>query len=405
MPSSFGKVLSLVPSLGNNNNIIGVFAEGLSSALRQRGLTAEVAYVTEPDFLPRLFTAAQDPETLIYYTNFFMDLRVTAHQHFQNARLNDLFPCKTMAFVADQPFINFMWERVGNCHPETLIQVVETAFVPQAQLLQPGLKHFRFCNTPLIQDKEITNLPHEDRDIDVLIPLGNTVSNPIDNLVQQYQSNREASAVLDAAYQLMRKPVERPAFDLFNEAFQQTLNMAFPEFFTRNKNAGFGMLQMLSQLDRVTRNERRRQLVNALLQDIGDLRIHMVGDFSDIPAAAQPGIQHHGALPADQLCDLMGRSKAVVNSHPNLTECLHERVVNAGAYGCMVISDHTPVLVKELGDDWVNGTDRSAASIFDEYDGTKIATMGAETRRRIFDRHLMTHFADDFIAGAEARWG
>lgn len=179
----------------------------------------------------------------------------------------------------------------------------------------------------------------------------------------------------------------------------------------RDKNIHFGarkavFLRMCSEVDQYVRAVRAERMLREVMRHGG----HIFGDWPHIEKA-NTRARFHGAVSADQLCELYGRSKILVNISPCTLKYVHERIVAAFLAKCFSISDATPFMHETLAA-YPNfkSVDIDGTELSDQMDlriseirylasnpAPELATMFEESKRRAEDEFGVDRFLDELL--------
>lgn len=389
---------------GNNYRLLSAYTAGLEAEFRRRGWGVSVARAGEPDFLAALLRHASDPDAIALLGHFFYDLRVSAQNHFGNARISDLFRGRLCAMWADHPFTTFMWPRIQEADPRVLYCPADPGFIDPARWLNPQLARFHPTWLPVLYAPPRPSTPIGQRPIDVLVPLTFRDVGTRERCLADLDTQPPLRRLAEASFERLADDRTTYPFTILRELLQSEFGMPLAALGAdRQKQREW--LGVFSRVDLIVRNERRVRLVRDLLRNAGSLRVHLVGK---LPPELQvgPEVMCEDALDAAALGERMALSRWVVHCHPTYPQAMHERVLTAMSVGCGVISDFAPALAETFreGAEWLHA--RPGASL-DEllagFDADGTARLASAATAAVAGRFGMPEHVDHLLTGIDAR--
>lgn len=396
-------VVIALASRGNNYGVLSAYTAGLAAEFRQRGWAVTLADAQAPDFLPTLLRHAADADAVCMLGHFFYDLKVSAQNHFNSARIGDVLRGRLCAMLADHPFTAFMWPRLHDADPRVVYCPADPGFIGAARLINPQLDRFHPLGLPVLYAASARPLPLAQRPIDVLIPLTYRDTGTRDQYLAALAPQPKLHRLANLLFARMRDDRTAYPFTTFLHTMEADFGLA-PGALKSGTQALREWLGVLSKVDLIVRNERRIELTVDLLRDAAGLRVQVVGK---LPAGLSlpPGTVCEGPLDAVELGRRMSLAKWVVHCHPTYPQAMHERVLTAMASGCGVISDFAPVLADtfQVGRQWLHAPPgASLAQVLDGIDAGRLDGLGAAAEKAVRGRFGMTQHVDDLLAGVDA---
>jgi hypothetical protein len=361
------------------------YAAQLAQTGAGRGAAVEILHYDAPDFMARLFAALEDEEAVVHFHAFLYDLSVstspakTLRRHvLENARAT------VLATISDHPFTDFMQDMIRDAHPNTNFIVLEKTFPDEMQTINPALKAARFdyqpFGPPQNYDSALTT-DFPDRQFDLVIPVRivDLTDRHIATLLAKLDTPWLIQA-MSATYEICVADISRNPFHIFLEHMSATLGGTFAEVRDYKPEAAGLILNAISAVDGLVRQERRHRMVKSLLRSVGDLKVAVLGD--PIPGLeADEKVQFLGMRQTPETIRLMADTRAVLNCNPTYPSNLHERVTVGMMYGSCVITDINPYIAENFSRDeilpYIPGSSRTVADLFAEHDIEAVAAAAA----------------------------
>jgi hypothetical protein len=396
------RVVIAEASLGNNYGVLTAYTAGLEAEFRDRGWAVTMARAAEPGFLATLLQHGTDTDAVGLLGHFFYDLRVSAQNHFNAARIGDLFRGRLSAMWADHPFTGFMWPRLQDADPRAVYFPADPGFIAAAALINPQLKRFHPLALPVLYADRGAQLPLAQRQIDVLLPLTFRDIGTREQTLAELAPDPRRLRLAEALFSGLHDDRTTYPFTAFLTTLQAEFGISAAEL-GNDRKLLHGWLGVLSKVDLIIRNERRITLTLDLLRDVAGLRVHLVGKLPP-GMALPPEVVREGPLDAYELGRRMAQSRWVVHCHPTYPQAMHERVLTAMASGCGVISDFAPILDQtfEQGRHWLHA--RPGASLREllaGIDAARLASLGAAALQAVEGRYGMAQHVDELLTGVE----
>lgn len=282
-------------------------------------------------------------------------------------------------------------------------------FKAETQFLNPQLSHFHQVTPSLTvappQDDEVP--PLAERKVDVFVPCGiKPISPRLDKYLQHYRSSGHRMAeVVDETVEAGLTAQDQPIMEIFIEAIRRHFGSRFVVESPLSEGDK-EILFMLSCADFKIRTLRRLNVIDSLARLNPALRIvvTMPEALRDETPALQdrPNVELIGRVDAAEARRLYLDSKYVVNVNPTYVSLVSERVRNAMAHGCCVISDrsaHAAEMFAE-GQEILFMEDFDVAPL-DDFLLTQTAAAQAiatRARDRVVRDFSIPRLADDIIA-------
>lgn len=375
------------------------YAERLAELGAERSIEVEVLRYTAPDFFARLFTNLMDDECIVHFHSFLYDLRILAtsvqqdvHHALDNAR------ARTMATVADHPFANFMHETIRHAHPSTKFIVFDKTFPDEMQFMNRALEQAQFAHLPFtapVSFDETNIVDYDARAYDLVLPLFlvDTRNMKLSAMLGRNIDPWFVRAV-NATYEIARSDISRNPFHILSDCMVAEIGISLAELGRRQPDAVQAVINVLSSIDGLVRQERRAAVIQSLLRSVGDLRVAVLGD--PLPSlSVDERVEFVGTQRARETSYYMANARAVLNCSPSYPTNVHERVTVGMLYESCVITDINPCIAETFtGDDLISyapGSDRTIADLFDAHDTRAIAAAGrnaSQTERFSWPAHF-----------------
>jgi hypothetical protein len=386
------------------------YATQLAETAARRGIETEILRAKSPDFATRLFANLADEDCVVHFHSFLYDLRLeTSLVAKMSMHALDHARAVTFATISDHPFTDFMQGMVRGAHPSTTFIVIEKSFVDEMRALNPALKRARFEYQPFgpPQNYDAAHVrAFERRDFDLVVPLRviDLAGRSLEQLLSRLNIDWLAAAT-KATYHAALADLTRSPFHIFMDELCRVLGkLTFSDIRSHRPEAADGMMNLLSSIDGIVRQERRHRIVSALLRDIGDLKVAVLCD--PVPGlAVDENVRFLGPLKTSETIPLMANARAILNCNPSYPSNLHERVAVGMLYGSCVISDVNTFMAETFtrGEflPYDLGSGASLAQLFKTHD---IEAIGAAASHRTRNDRAFTwdaHF-DDLVRIAKA---
>lgn len=243
-------------------------------------------------------------------------------------------PHRRFTLLLDHPF--FHMERVLACTGDVTIGVVDRTHMPALADYGVDLP-VRFV-PHAGPDPDPAPRPMGERDIDVLYCANLTP------LIFEPVFNKELGQLSPSARDLTVETVNRVM------AGQGNIHAALREA-CRDVSGGplsafpaEELKRVLFLVEGLAVSLQRRDLVEALCR-IPDRAVHIVGNIPDVlnleALAPLPNVRVHGMLPFEQVVEMMGRARILVNANFSITGGAHERIWQAMATGCVLLTNES----------------------------------------------------------------
>lgn len=409
--SNLNRVALVVPKGDFNHNLLPTFAAALGRAIAARELEVDLLDSTAPGFHRLLLDCLREPSTAVYAGHFFYDLGLVHGSETAETRVN-LFAAldrPVFARIADHPFAKFMLPRIEAASPTTHFLMPSLEFEEEVRFLNPALTQFHKV-TPSVTleipaDDEVP--PLDRRPIDIFMPCSlKPILPSIEDLRQRYRAaGSPMLAVLEETLETGRTARDRSLMDIF---FQAIANRFGARFVVSSplSDGDREVLLTLSSIDFRIRTQRRLDVLRSLLRLDSGLRIvvtvadslrEMIPQLKD-----RPNIELIGTVDARRSRELYLSSKYAINVNPTYYGLVSERVRNAMALGCCVISDKSAQAARTFaeGREILYMEDGGLDALSDVVSGDTAETQAIASRGRqhVAANFTIAHLADDILA-------
>ncbi|GAB4392621.1 MAG: hypothetical protein Tsb0032_08980 [Kiloniellaceae bacterium] len=413
--SKLQRVAIVAPKGDYNNNVLPLFARNLAQAFQAKGLETLALDSAASDFRRRLLTAALDPATAVYAGHFFYDMGLVHADEVGSHRMSlfEALDRPVFARIADHPFAEFMWSRIEEAAPTTRFLMPSGEFEAETRFLNPRLTHFHQVTPTLTveppADDEVK--PLAERGIDLFVPCGiKPISPRMEQYLQRYrESGHRMAQVVDETVEEGLVARDRAIMDIFLEAIRRHFGARFQPASPLSEGDR-EILFMLSCADFKVRTFRRLNVIDSLTRLDPGLRI--VITMPDALRADMPSLRERsnieliGKVDAAEARRLYLDSRYVLNVNPTYVSLVSERVRNAMAYGCCVISDRTAHAARTYteGEEilFLQGSDVAPLNDQLKQGLERAQAMATRARRRVLEDSTIPRLADDIAAVMEA---
>ena len=407
----FHRVAIVAPKGDFNKNVLPEITAGLAAAFEACGLDVVFIDSTAPEFRRQLLQSASDPATALYAGHFFYDLGLTHSVESGTERMNlfEALDRPVFARIGDHPFAEFMWGRIEGASKTTHFLLPSMEFKPEIQFINPALKHFHLVMPSLTMSVSVEDEvpPLEGRPIDIFMPCGfKNILPSVEELRQRFEAKGNPMVrVIDETLEAGVTERDRPIMDIYMQAIQRHFGA---RFVTRTPLAAGDreILQVLSTVDFRVRTIRRINVVENLARLDPALRI--VITIPETMRETMPQLQDRsnidliGTVDTARARSLYLQSKFVVNVNPTYVSLMSERVRNAMALGCCVVSDKNSHSAQTFAEGeeilFMEGYDPASVSRYFKDGLDEAQAIAARARRRALSDFPISKLADDIIA-------
>lgn len=409
--ADLARVVSVLPNGRWNHNVLRYAIALLGQAIEARGVDHLVLDGSVPDFHRDLLRHLADPCCAIYLGHRYFDLGFV-HSDAEGYRRRNLFEvldCPVFATMQDHAFSEFMWPRIEAASRTTQFAMPSAEFSDEVRFLNPALTHFHTISPamtePLPADDEIR--PLSERSIDIVMSCAFYTTKPrLEDLAQHHAAaNSPMTRVIDEVYETASAERDQPLLRLFQDSYQRQFGepLAIASPMTRQDRA---VMQVLSCIDARIRFDRRMKVLRQLAQLDPALRIVVTLSPSDGERLAflngRDNIRLTGRIEAAQVRRLCLDARFAINVSPTYVSFVTERVSNAMALGCCVISDRNSHIASTFagGEEILFVDDRGVGGL-SAYFGERLdqaEAIAARGRAKALKRFAVARQADDLLA-------
>ncbi|MHB1204553.1 MAG: hypothetical protein ACYCZX_03220 [Rhodospirillaceae bacterium] len=362
------------------------YAEQLAETGAGRGAAVDILHYDAPDFMARLFTALQDEDAVVHFHAFLYDLAVsTSPARTRRIHVLEKARATVLATISDHPFTDFMQDMIRDAHPNTNFIVLEKTFPDEMQAINPALKAARFDYQPFGPPQNYDSAYETgfaDRQFDLVIPVRivDLTDRDINVLLGKLGTTWLVKA-MSATYETCVADISRNPFHIFLEHMSAALGGAsFADIREHKPEAAGAILNAISAVDGLVRQERRHRMVKSLLRSVGDLKVAVLCE--PIPSLdADEKVQFLGARQTPDTIKLMADTRALLNCNPTYPSNLHERVTVGMMYGSCVITDVNPYIAENFTSQeflsYIPGSPRTIADLFADHDIEAVGSAAA----------------------------
>lgn len=409
--AELARVVSVLPDGRWNHNVLRNAMVLLGQAIAARGVDHFLLDGNQPDFQRDLLRHLVDPRCAVYLGHRYFDLGLV-HSDAQGYRRRNLFEAldrPVFATIQDHPFSEFMWARIEAASRTTHFALPSAEFGDEARFINPALTQFHSISAAMTEPPPAAAeiRPLAERSIDIFMSCVFFTTKPgLEDLARHYAAAKSPmKRVIDEVYETGIAERDRPLLGLFLDAYRrhfgEALTVACP--MTREDRA---VMQVLSCIDIRIRFDRRIAVLRQLAQLDPALRIVVTLSPSDGEGLAFLGgrdnIRLAGRIDAARARELFLDTRFAINVSPTYVSFVTERVCNAMALGCCVISDRNSHIASTFaggeeilftGDGGLGGLSAFFGERLEE--AQAIATRG---RAKALERFAVTRQADDLLA-------
>lgn len=409
--SDLRRIVSVLPDGRWNHNVLRNAIVLLGEAIEARGLKHVTIDGSGPDFQRNLLHHLADRGSAIYLGHRYFDLGLV-HADAQGDVRRNLFEVldrPVFAMIQDHPFSNFMWSRMEAASRTTQFLAPTPEFHEEARFINPALVNFHTVSPtltePAVPEREMKALA--ERPLDIFMSCAFYTTNPsLQDLRHRFAAAQNPmTQVIDEVYETGRAERDRSIMGLFLDAYARHMGkpLVLASPMSQHDRA---VIDVLSCIDNRIRFDRRIAVLQGLARLDPALRVVITLSPSErerIPALKdRPNIELIGRISAARARELFLKSKFAVNVMPTYTSFLTERVSNAMAFGCCVISDRNRYLAATFAEGeeilFMDGCDPRGLSRYFRDDLDQAQAIASRARRKAVDEFAVAKLADELIA-------
>jgi hypothetical protein len=352
------------------------YAETFARVARQRGVEIEVLRYPEPDFYPRLLANMADKDCIVHFYGYLYDLKLPNTAGGPDINPMEFSHATIVTSIGDHPFSSFMHCTVANAHPRMKFIVMDSAFQGEMQAMNGTLRDAYYDHQPVpppINFDENRPIAFKDRGLDLFVPMyiRDMTGSGIDSVLAHIDAAWFIK-IVGATYETCSADPSLSPFPVFAAHFQQEVGLPVEYVCKHNNGIVASMMNAVTGVDGIIRQERRLKMVETLLANVGGLKVALTCDpFPSLKVDGNVtfiGMQKVGSVSA-----LMANARAVLNCNPSYPTSLHERVVSGMFYGNCVISDvNVEIAQRFQTDELIAYAPESGLTLHDIYAATDI---------------------------------
>nr|WP_240894602.1 FkbM family methyltransferase [Fodinibius halophilus] len=350
------KVIYLAP--GNSDMAYGLHnkrASMLAERTREEGISADILYLTDQDFLKRIVEISKKDGYAVHAGTMGYPSWVEVDR-VQSANLFDLLDVKVFATLGDHLFADFMWQRLKKMGSKTIFYAQEQSMLDELEVLGPGgNESFLMDYFPAITeiDEKKASFRMEDREIDILVPWSLNGNYANTQLVKQALSKIGGNFALVGKLLLkkMKHIYDVSVLSVFQECYEEVVGSKH-QFNRQKTQTDYQWMKVLHTVDQHIRHWRRFEILKQLAGLPNQYSICITAKQEQVKGFKRiynnKNITWKGRVTAEHLDRLYSNSKVVLNSNPTYPDYLHGRVKNSMKWGCCLITDRIPGLSKRF---------------------------------------------------------
>lgn len=342
------KVVFLATGDMANHGIVQKGQEDLFNSFKGMGINVTWANYKTPLSTDNLINLAASKNYIFYGSNRYYDASVNI-SGISNQNLFDAFGSPIAAFLGDHPYARFMIERIAKA-PKTGLLYGHKSLADEVRFLRPDMPYIQAWSIEpkptLVLDEPIN---HSERDIDILVPLNLSFAINSETL---YNHIKQKAKALGRKYENLVANMIDTYTDfsvslmdhfrsIYKETFDKEWHISIP--WTRTD---IDLIWLLGGLDDVIRGRKRLEALKKLCSSSEKLNIFVLAQEDEKEELTKRigskkindwvfcGTQH-----ADAIEKLYKRSRYVLNVNPTYHDSIHERIRNAAAAGCAIITN------------------------------------------------------------------
>jgi hypothetical protein len=308
-----------------------LFSSEIAAAFAAVGLTLRVVDYTRET--RAVFAALQDPACAFFlcFNGFGSELRVPTSSSSRLMPAYTAFNKLLFDLMHDCPAHETMSHQLGSTFPQRNLLVTDYGYAMMAtELGMPNVVHVPSITFP----SKIKNLvPMQDRDIDVLLPIGLTPPKLVSE--RHFAASSYRSGVFQAVFDQV---TERAVEDLRVDAMAELMKACGEAGLQLRLDQADARFLITTVLDYVKFERRRR-----LLRTISHMPVTVMADQTVEQDFEGSRLNFVSARSLDEVLQLMGRCRVVLCPTPHVTGH-HERVLGAFSRGAAVLSAPNRVL-------------------------------------------------------------
>lgn len=289
------------------------------------GCTTEVVDLTLPEARGRIWQLVERPELDLL---FGVEVGVITLSGQRNGPIHEIVGKPLFLYRTDHPVHNH--DRISQVAQTNAIVSFVDRFNAEFAAERLNVRHSLFV--PHAADAAaLCRTPTEQRDIPIMF--AGSIDDPeAMRKLWREQLPEGTARLLEnlGSYALTRQG--ESIHQTFREGMR-SMGLAFPP-----ESAGAAELTLIPELEQFVRCARRLELLAAL----DGLPVHVFGGGPWEQLLPARSFTFQGEVPFDEVTNLMGRSRIVLNNSPTIPGGLHERAFTAMMAGAMLATDASP---------------------------------------------------------------
>jgi hypothetical protein len=315
----------------------------MAAAAQRRGIEAVILPFPKEGFAEALTSYLDQNDAIICFQLLIADPLFLKRLTKRSLLGRRSVRAKVIGLIHDHPFSWFLQPGIMAASSDYRFLLADEVFVHELTALNPNLVKARkdiLSHSPLTYVEPCDRVAFNSRAIDVLVPLSVTRFSE-NGSITAFLERLGASLIRDIAQQTYDECAADPKCNLF-AVFQRVAELrsgtTLDDLRRTDQATHANLLFILGSLDEVIRQARRNQMISELLRSTGKLNVVVAADPMTW-LKVDKNVKFVGRISGHKFGSVLANSKLVMNCNPTYPRYVHERVTNAMAYGCAVISD------------------------------------------------------------------
>ncbi|PKG54899.1 O-linked N-acetylglucosamine transferase family protein [Halomonas sp. MES3-P3E] len=352
-----------------NHGIVQKVQATLLQQMKSLGINVSWANGQKPVPVEKILQLASSGKAVFYGSNRYYDADVSING-IDKKNLFDVLGTPLIACISDHPYTDFMMNRIANASKNGLLYGSQS-LVDEVKFLRPDIKSVSARESepaPTLIMKEPVD--HSKREIDILVPMNLDYACAAESNYLLVLA--EAKKINQNYHTLVARVVEeyndfsKSLMDFYKECYREVFGAEWQPC-TPWSQRDIVLIKLLGKIDDIVRGRKRLQAMSLIAKIAGDYNVVVLANEkvkSRLPKeiANSGNLQFIGTKNTATLEELYKKSRYILNVSPTYHDSIHERVRNAAAAGCAILSNKNKKLSETFGY-------KESILFYDDYDG------------------------------------